>query len=275
MTDAQSLSGDTDPTSGSPTPMLHIENRDVVAVVRMQHGKVNALDLELLDRLADTMAELTGSAVVLTGTGTSFCAGVDLRRIVGGDAEHTDTFLTALSRALLAVFRHPRPVVAALNGHAIAGGCVLALAADVRLMSGGSIGLTELRVGVPFPTAALEILRYAAGSAAHPLAMFAELHDPERAHATGIVHGICAPQRLLDEAIERAARLATAVPEAFTLTKRQLHGPAEARIAQRAEHDDADVRRLWKSDGARAAIAAFLDDLDRASARRYGARPGR
>ncbi|MGI8723130.1 MAG: enoyl-CoA hydratase-related protein, partial [Geodermatophilaceae bacterium] len=61
-------------------------------------------------------------------------------------------------------FTHPRPVVAAVNGHAIAGGCVLAAAADVRLMSDGSIGLTELNVGVAFPTAALEIARHAAGS---------------------------------------------------------------------------------------------------------------
>ncbi|MGI8530784.1 MAG: enoyl-CoA hydratase/isomerase family protein [Geodermatophilaceae bacterium] len=251
------------------SPLLHVEDRAGVAVLRIDNGKVNALDLELLVRIAGAMDEVAdATAVVLTGTGSSFSAGVDLRRIVAGDAEHTDTFLTALSRALVAVFRHPRPVVAAVNGHAIAGGCVLAAAADVRLMSGGSLGLTELRVGVPFPTAAIEIVRYAVGSAAPSLAMFAELHDPQRAHQMGLVHGVCAPEVLVDEAIVWARRLAAVTPETFALTKRQLHAPAEARIAERTERDDADVRRLWKSADGRAAISAFLDGLARTDDRR-------
>ena len=74
-----------------------------------------------------------------------FSAGVDLRALADGGAEYAGRFVAALSEAFLAVFDHPAPVVAAINGHAIAGGCVLAMCADVRLMSGGTIGLTELR----------------------------------------------------------------------------------------------------------------------------------
>jgi len=250
------------------TPMLRVEERADVAVVELRHGKVNAQDLELLQLLADTMDGLTDAAVVLTGAGSSFSAGVDLRRVVTGDDEHIDEFLTALSRALLAVFRHPRPVVAAVNGHAIAGGCVLAAAADVRLMSAGSIGLTELRVGVPFPTAAIEIVRYAVGLTAHPLALFAQLHDPQEAQAMGLIHGVCEPERLLDEAVDRATRLAAVAPATFALTKRQLHAPAEARIAERTGREDAEVRRLWKDADARAAISAFLAGLDSSAAGR-------
>lgn len=258
-------------TRGQP-PMMHVDQRGGVTVLRMDHGKVNALDLELLTQLADAMEGLTGTAVVLTGSGSSFSAGADLRRIINGDAGHTDAFLSALSRALLAVFRHPRPVVAAINGHAIAGGCVLAAAADARLMSGGSIGLTELRVGVPFPTAALEIVRYAVGSDVHRLGVFAELHDPEQAAAMGLVHQLCGPERLLEDAVEWAGRLAAIGPETFALTKRQLHATAEAHIAERTELDDADVHRLWKSAAGRAAISAFLDDLDNAAAQRRAGR---
>lgn len=241
--------------------MLAIDHDGAIAVLRIEHGAVNALDIALLHRIAEAMDEVAdAAAVVLTGTGSSFCAGVDLREILTGDAKSTDTFLDALRRALLAVFRHPHPVVAAVNGHAIAGGCVLALAADVRLMSGGSIGLTELRVGVPFPTAALEIVRYAAGPAAHPLAVFADLHSPEQALAMGLVHDTCRPEELLDEARERATRLAAVAPETFALTKRQLHAAAEERIARR---DDADVLRIWTSTEGRARISAFLDGLRR------------
>ena len=100
---------------------------------------------------------------MITGTGrrsppASTCAGSST-----ADDRYTEEFLTALSRMFRAVFDHPRPTVAAINGHAIAGGCVLALACDARLMSAGRIGLSELAVGVPFPVAALEIVRHALG----------------------------------------------------------------------------------------------------------------
>src|SRR5262249_41228244 len=152
------------------------------------HGKVHALDLELLLAFTETMQRLAGGpAVVLTGTGTVFSAGVDLRRIVAGGPAYVREFLPALSAAFLAVFDHPRPVVAAVTGHAVAGGCVIAAACDVRLMSAGTIGLTELLVGVPFPTSALEIVRFAAGPAATGLALTGRALTPGEAFQIGLV----------------------------------------------------------------------------------------
>ena len=110
--------------------------------------------------------ELRGSdakAVVLTGQGKIFSAGVDLIRVSEGGADYVRKFLPALHRLYDAVFYHPKPVVAAINGHAIAGGCVLACCADRRIMAreGGRIGVTEMLVGVPFPALAFEIVRFA------------------------------------------------------------------------------------------------------------------
>src|SRR5271155_1513252 len=92
-----------------------------------------------------------------------FSAGVDLIRVSSGGAAYVRAFLPALHRLCDAVFFHPKPVVAAINGHAIAGGCVLACCADRRIMAraSGRIGVTELLVGVPFPALAFEILRFA------------------------------------------------------------------------------------------------------------------
>ena len=134
---------------------MDIQIVDGVSTVRLDHPPVNALDLGLLDDVIDAMSGITGP-VVITGAGRCFSAGVDLPAIVDGGAEYTDRFMTALSAAFLAVFDHPAPVVAAINGHAIAGGCVFAMAADIRLMSAGTIGLTELAVGAMFPMAAIE-----------------------------------------------------------------------------------------------------------------------
>ena len=136
--------------------MLDFEERGEVAIMRLQHGKVNALDLELLLAITEAMRAVDQArAVVITGSGSVFSAGVDLQRIVAGGPSYVREFLPALSESFMAIFDHPGPVVAAVNGHAIAGGCVIAAACDVRLMSQGKIGLAELSVGVPFPPAAM------------------------------------------------------------------------------------------------------------------------
>ena len=169
------------------------------------------MDAELLHALTDAVTA-SDRALVLTGTGSAFSAGVDLRRILDGGRPYTEEFLTALSRMFRAVFDHPRPTVAAVNGHAIAGGCVLALACDVRLMSGGRIGLAELAVGVPFPTSALEIVRHALGTSADRAVLRAETVGPERALALGMVDEVdrgptsCLPRALAAGARELAAR---------------------------------------------------------------------
>ena len=102
--------------------------------------------------------------LVITGAGRVFSAGVDLNRVLEGGADYTDRLIPALSDVFDALFCFPGPTVAAINGAAIAGGCVLACACDRRLISpDAGIGAAELRVGVPFPVAALEVMRYACG----------------------------------------------------------------------------------------------------------------
>ncbi len=146
--------------------MIEIKVSDGIALVTLQHGKVNALDIEFCAALAARFKDLAASdakAVVLTGQGKAFSAGVDLRRLSDGGADYIRKFLPALHALYDAVFFYPKPVVAAINGHAIAGGAVLAACADRRIMAQGTgrIGVTELLVGVPFPALAFEIVRFA------------------------------------------------------------------------------------------------------------------
>jgi enoyl-CoA hydratase len=241
--------------------MLITEDRDDVAVLRIEHGRVGALDVELLSALTEAVTA-SGKALVLTGSGSSFSAGVDLRRIVDGGRSYTEELLTALSRTFRAVFDHPRPTVAAVNGHAIAGGCVLALACDLRLMAGGRIGLAELAVGVPFPTAALEIVRHALGSRAAHVVLRAEAVERERALALGMVDEVTGPGELLPRAIALAAELAARSPESYRLAKVQLHRAANAAIAATADGDTA-VLAGWTSEDTRGRIEAALAALSR------------
>jgi enoyl-CoA hydratase len=243
--------------------MLEVGQRSGVTVLRMCHGKVSALDLELLQAITTALGEVPEAApVVITGTGSAFSAGVDLRRIVAGGPDYAAEFLPALTAAFVAIFDHQGPVVAAVNGHAIAGGCVIAAACDVRLMSQGSIGLAELSVGVPFPVSAMEIMRYATGPAAGRLALGAGLLDPAGARSIGLVHDVVAPEALLDLAVEQASAMGGTPAEVFSFTKRQLQQPARDRIAARQGDDDA-VLAVWSSAGTRDRISRYLEQLRR------------
>jgi enoyl-CoA hydratase len=237
------------------------EVTDGVTIVRFDHPPVNALDLELLEVIIASMRNIEGP-VVITGAGRCFSAGVDLRAIVDGGAEYAERFVTALSEAFLAVFDHPAPVVAAVNGHAIAGGCVFAMCSDVRLMSAGTIGLTELAVGVPFPVAALEICRFAMGTSVTRAALQAKTIDAESALARGWVDEVVPNDDLIGQAVGIARELAQYSPAVYAATKRQLHRPARTAI-DAAEDVDVRVRADWMTEQTRSRIAAFVEALAR------------
>jgi enoyl-CoA hydratase len=238
--------------------MLDLEERGEVAIMRLQHGKVNALDLELLAAITEAMRAVDHArAVVITGSGSTFSAGVDLQRIVAGGPSYVREFLPALSDSFMAIFDHPGPVVAAVNGHAIAGGCVIAAACDVRLMSQGKIGLAELSVGVPFPPVAMEIMRHAIGPAVGHLVLTAALLDRAQAQAIGLVQHVCNAEDLLDSAVDRAGQMARIPVDVFSVSKRQLQQPARDRIAARSGDEEAVVE-MWSSDRTREAIARYL-----------------
>jgi len=237
------------------------ETADGVTIVRLDNAPVNALDLGLLETIIASMATVDGP-IVLTGAGRAFSAGVDLRALIEGGTDYAERFVAALSEAFLAVYDHPAPVVAAINGHAIAGGCVLAMCADVRMMSGGTIGLTELSVGVPFPVAALEICRDAMGASAARAALQAKTIDADTALARGWLDAVVTKDELLPRALATARELGYYSPAAYAATKTQLHKPVRAAI-DAGVTADADVRASWISAETRGRIAAFLESLAR------------
>ena len=233
-----------------------------VALLRMAHGKANALDLELCEALTAQLHECAGSdagAVVVTGDGRMFSAGVDLVRVLSGGAAYVHAFLPSLNRMLAALFSVPKPVVAAVNGHAIAGGCIIACAADYRLMAreAGRIGIPELLVGVPFPVVPLEIMRFAAPQHMQALAYRGLTLTADQALQYGLVDAAVDADRLLDEALAVAESLAAIPAAAFALTKRQLREPALERLRAGAAIDAA-AEDSWASAETLDAIRGYV-----------------
>ena len=244
--------------------MIKIEPRDGATVVRMEHGKVNAFDPELMRGLIDALAGpecAAAPAVVLTGTGAVFSAGVDLRRLTEGGPDYVEGFLPVLGEAFFEAFTFPKPLVAAVNGHAIAGGCVLACACDYRIMADGAgrIGTPELSVGVPFPVMALEILRLTVPAHRLQALIYRGLTcTPAEAAANGLIDETAAPEAVVDRAVEVAARLGSLPPASFALTKRVIREPTRNRVLELRSVDEA-VAEAWTSPRVLDAVRAYVD----------------
>jgi enoyl-CoA hydratase len=231
--------------------MIEININAGVAVMTMAYGKANALDLEFCAALVAEFGKLKNSdahAVILTGQAKIFSAGVDLRRLSDGGADYIRKFLPALHRLYDAVFFHPKPIVCAINGHAIAGGAVLASCGDRRIMArdAGRIGITELQVGVPFPMLAFEIVR----SMAPPryLAEFtlgASTYASDVGLLKGWVDEVVEPSELMPRALVVAQQYAAISPPAYAQAKKQLRDPVRERLERTGEATDKAVTEIW------------------------------
>ena len=243
--------------------MIHRDDHDGIAVLRIEHGKANVLDLELCNAIVEAFDDAGGArAVVLTGAGRIFSAGVDLFRVVDEGRSYVEAFLPAMCRAFERVFVHPAPVVTAANGHAIAGGCLLVAAADQRLMAQGParIGIPELQVGVPFPPVALEIMRFSTPPQHFQTIVYrADTHEPPAALALGLLDEIVEPDALPDRALAVADRLASVRAETFAITKREVRRPAMDRVRARNADAAREVRDRWLDPRIIDAIRGYLD----------------
>jgi enoyl-CoA hydratase len=243
--------------------MFDLTHRGRVAVLQMTHGKANAMDIEFCRALTaqvQTCQQSEAGALVITGQGKMFSAGVDLPRLVAGGAAYAHEFLPAMNRAFETLFAFSKPLVAAVNGHAIAGGCVMACCADYRIMARepGRIGIPELLVGVPFPAVPLEIVRFATPPQHVQTLIYRGLTlVPDEALRYGLVDAVVDPDRMLDEAVAVADSLAAVPFEAFHLTKRLLREPAIRRMREGGVIDTV-VQDAWAGETVQTAVRDYV-----------------
>src|SRR5262245_31826636 len=243
--------------------MIELTSHGDIAILRMQHGKANALDLELcvaLTKELETFRQSPSRALVIIGSHKIFSAGVDLLRVAEEGAPYVRAFLPAMNGAFETLFSLLKPVVAAVNGHAIAGGCILAAAAARRLMArdAGRIGIPELLVGVPFPVVPLEIMRFTAGRHLQTLVYSGVTCSADDAQRHGLIDLVVDGQSIEDEAIGVAQSLAAMPATSFALTKRQIREPVLERIHV-GSAIDALVQNAWESEETLSAIRAYVE----------------
>jgi enoyl-CoA hydratase/carnithine racemase len=226
-----------------------IEQRGEIAVLRLDRPPANALVPEVLTEFDEAREQLLADeprAVVVTGRDGFFCAGVDLKVTPTLDAEGQRAMVDGINQLVIGWYGFPRPVVAAVTGHAIAGGMVIALCADYRVgATAGKLGLTELKVQVPYPVGALAIVQAELPPpAARALVLRSHLVEPDEALRLGLVDELAG----LDEVFERACDVATEMAafsgETYARTKLGLRGETLRRIEAAVEAGD-PLAQAW------------------------------
>ncbi len=247
--------------------MLEQDITDDIVTLRLSHGKANAADLELLKALSAKFEELRDArAVILTAAGGIFSAGVDLARLLKGGQGYAAEFAPLLDRVLREMFTFPAPLVTAVNGHAIAGGCMFALCGDYRLMARGKgrIGAPELLVSVPFPAAPLEILRHALPPQVLQKHVYSgETLLAEQAQAQGFIDEVTEAEALSERARAVAQQLAGIPATNFRMTKQMLRAEALERMHAGDKTFNPAVFARWAEQDTLDGIAAYMARLAR------------
>ena len=228
--------------------MIHLEREPGgVALLRLARPPVNALDLELvqaIERGVRAVGDSDARALVLTGDGSCFSAGIDTKLAPTYDAQQRRDSINAINQLVATICSASVPVLAAINGHAMGGGLVIALACDLRLAGRGEhrLALNEVSAGVPFPAGPLAVVRSELDpSVMRDLCLTGRAVGPDEALALRIVEAVLDPPELLDRARERALELASF--PAYALVKAQVRGRLISELEQIAAADDPLIRR--------------------------------
>jgi len=257
------------PTEETIVSAIHIERVGQIAVLRIDRPPANAIDLDLAGEFAAALEGIEATdgigALIVTGAGSCFSAGLDLKAVPTYDRAQQQAMVMQVNRLFGGLYRLPLPAIAAVNGHAIAGGVILTLACDYRIGAEGNykVGLAEARVGVPFPVAAMAIVQSELSHpAARTMVLTARNSSPRDAVSMGVLDELQPPERLLPRAIEVAQEMAALPRSVYGRIKHELRGAALARIEDAIGNRNEPMLESWLSIETRAASADALKRKD-------------
>src|SRR5712671_2832117 len=248
---------------------MQLERIGEAMLLRMRAGKANAMGpawLQQMESLLDQAVAARARAVVITGYEGFFSAGLDLPTLDALDEQAMGSFISGFSRTMLRIFELPLPVIAAVNGHAIAGGCVLAMQADVRIgaTSDFRIGTNEVQLGIGLPAVVLETMRaQLPPPSLLPVAQEGRLFSPDEALSVGLLHELVPADRLEQRALARAMELGALPGTAYATVKRGLRAPVAQRVRELQAQDASQWAETWSSDEGRERRRRAIERLTR------------
>lgn len=241
---------------------IRLEHRDSIAVVSLARGTINALDLQLISELSETLEQVTSEPhtsglVLISSNDKFFSIGFDIPKLLRLTRSDLKDFYRAFNQACMRLHAMPIPTIAAITGHAIAGGCILAICCDYRFIAEGRrlMGLNEIKLGVPVPYVADCILRQLIGMRqARDVSDGGEFYPAEELLHMGIVDRVLPLEEVLPQSIERVKLLGASPGKAYEVIKRNRVEMIAAQLQAHLEVKEELFVECWYSDEAQARL---------------------
>jgi len=237
---------------------LHVYKEAGLAFINLCRGKVNALNEPMMEEIGSCFSQLetddSVKTIVFSGTGKFFSFGFDIPEFLTYSKEEFFRHLSKFVSVCTQIYLFPKPVVAALNGHTMAAGCILALACDYRIMVSGKarISINEINLGASVDAGTVEMLRCLVGGRNAERILFSgAMYSAEEAERFGLVDKVVDEANLREEAAKIAGDFSAKAPAAFRSIKRLLRGPVAEKAAAREESSMREFVDIWYSEQTR------------------------
>jgi len=250
--------------SSSAPKLLDLTFDGPVAFLRLDDGRGNALSGAMLQAIEKALKDAEEArVVVLSGREKIFGGGLDLPGLLSGDRAAIRDFVGLFNRVHLQLLSYPRPLITVARGSAVAGGAILLCAGDERLVApNGAIGIPEVALGLPFPIAALELVRVALGErGVAEAALTGRMYEGEERKRVGFATEVLAPEALEPRARELAAERAKLDPVAVARVRMQLRRAGLERVKANVDADTEAFLDCWFSPRAQEELKAAVERL--------------
>jgi enoyl-CoA hydratase/carnithine racemase len=227
-----------------------LKTHDSVAVLRLNNGVTNAISPELVDDLSKKAKQIKSEfkGAVFAGGDKFFCIGLDLPALLQLDRPDMTEFYVRFNQAVLDLYALPMPTICAIDGHATAGGAIIAMSSDFRFVSSGRklIGFNEVKIGVPVPYLADLMLRQITGDRCATEMMFTgEFVEPQQAQKIGLIDDVFSPEDLEEKAVAKISELAALPPYGMAVIKNSRVEAVRTRYEKMRSEDTDWFLNCW------------------------------
>jgi enoyl-CoA hydratase/carnithine racemase len=235
---------------------VQLEKDEHIAMIKLNRGVTNALGPEIINEMDQIMHDIekddeVRGIVLHSNNDKFFSIGLDLPFLIELHRSELQTFMDDFNKLCVKLYTIPVPTVAAITGHAIAGGCIIALCCDHRFIADGRklMGLNEVRLGLPVPYPADVMLRHELGTrTARVIMETGKLYPPRDSLAFGMVDAIYPVDEVRTRAIELAKEMGMYSLEAFEMIKRNRVEPVEEEVKHHLRSREKYFCKLWNTE---------------------------